>query len=629
MSTVLDDIEQTRKDVAEIAYWNNEYKVCNQLRKQYEEIWYMNLAMYFSKQWVVWQRTTQGNSRLIDPATPRNRVRLISNRIKPIVRDEMVKLIKEEPEFFVVPNTTDQKDIAAARVGESIAEYCLNSFDFKRIRRQATFWALICGTSFIKVTCPGDNENLLYERNTAHHIWVRNLEDEDLQSQPYVMHCRGVSRDIVESTYKVKLGPDIEAKNNAQEQRFLQSLGIKNTNVDNTEASMVYLKEIWVKPCRRYKNGAFLVMANDKIIYRYSADKDELDENGEPRPKGDSFPYLHGLFPWAKIDHTASGRFYGTSTIEDIVPLQKEYNKTRSQIIESKNRMAKPQMTYTKGAVDVNKVTSEVGLWIPVQPGFDAPKPVEIQPLPQYVLEELERIKGDMDEIAGRNEISRGSVPTGIEAASAIAYLSEQNDSKIYNTVASIEEAVTSIGRQTLSLVQEFWDQEKITAVVSKNNAFESMLFTTSALNDNFDLRIEAGSMAPKSRAAQQAFITDLMKTGLLPPEKGLRYLHMSDTNRLYDELQADAKQAQRENWKMAQGQELNVNMYDNDATHIYEHELYMKSQEFEGLNPEIQQIFIQHDELHKMRLVENSGTPLNSGPESESEPVGAGAPAA
>lgn len=611
-----DAVGSFKNSQAEIDYWEKQFKLCEQLRKSYEENWYLNLAFYFSKQWVVWQRSIQGN-RLLDPAAPRNRVRLIANRIKPIVRIELTKLIKEEPQFYVVPNTTEPTDVAAARVGESIAEFVLKDSKYNKVRRQATFWTLICGSGFTKTTCPGVDEDLVLEKVTAFHIFVQNLDDENVQTQPYVIHGRGMYPEIIEQTYGVKVDPDMQANGVSIEQKFFDSIGIKNKGAQ--ENKLVYVKEIWVKPCKRYPNGALLVIAGNKVVYRYTSSQEMSDPMSVSEPPGDEFPYEHGEYPFVKMDHTASGRFYGASTIEDLIPLQKEYNKTRSQILESKNRMAKPQMTYTKGSIDVNKITSEVGLYIPVAPGFNPPTAIAIQPLPQYVLEELNRILEDMDEIAGTNEIARGRVPTGIQAASAIAYLAEQNDSKIYNTVVSIEEATADIGRQVLSLVEQFWTEEKIISIVSKNNSFEASVFKISALKGNTDLRVETGSMAPKSPAARQAFITDLMVKGLIPPEKGLRYLQMNETSRLYDELQIDAKQAQRENFRMSQGQQCVPNTWDNDPTHIYEHELYMKSQEFEMSDSATQQIFIQHLDATKMKVIQNNapgiGQPTSSDP--------------
>jgi hypothetical protein len=698
----------------EVDYWEKKFKTCENLRKSYEQQWYMNLAFYFSKQWVVWQQSIGGTGgRLYNPPTPRNRVRLTANRVKPIVRDELTKLIKQEPQFYAKPNTTDPMDVSAARVAESLAEYCLTSGYYNRIRRQATFWMLLCGTGFIKTTCKGPNTPLIYERIPAFNMYFPNLEEEDVQNQRFVMHVRGVPPEDIEETYDIKIKTDMDIVNTNLEARFLSAIGVQNQAAG---AKACLVKEIWVKPCKKYPAGAMLVIGDDKILYRYSPDGTKVDEDTGVETQGDDeLPYDHGNYPFAKMDHTASGRCYGISTIEDIIPLQKEYNKTRSQIIEAKNRMAKPQMAYTKGSIDVTKVTSEVGLYIAVNPGFNPPSPIQIEPLPQYALEEPQRIIDDMDEIAGRNEISRGTVPTGIEAASAIAYLTEQNDSKIYNTVASIEEATTEVGKQTLSLINQFWDEEYIVNIVSKNNSFEATLFKQSNLNNNMDIAVEPGSMAPKSKAATQAFITDLMKNGLIPPEKGLRYLQMNETSRLYEELQADSKQAQRENHAMASVQDPTAmqfgmpgmgmdqgmagqinpmpdpysnpnsaglngggmppldmsgmqtppmngmpvdpmamngmqppngmppmmgmqpqgppppqvfppNSYDNDAVHVYEHELFMKSQQYEGLSPYVKSVFEQHLMLTKQKVVQSQNVglqqPGNAGPDNSSVPA-------
>lgn len=589
----------------EISYWNSEYKTCDLMRKAFEEQWYLNLAFYFSKQWVVWQRTANGTSRLYDPPPPRNRVRLTTNRIKPVIRDELTKLIKEEPQWFAVPNTTDPSDVAAARVAENLTEYTLHQQQFNKTRRRSTFWALMCGSGYIKTTCPGPNADLNYETVTAFHGYVKDLDEQDIQRQPYFIHARGMGPEIIKELYNIDVSPDMSVNGAALEQKFLNSLGIRNKG-ESENNKLVYVKEIWIKPCKKYPQGGMIIIAGNKLVYRYSPNGPIMSAEGEELADGeDMFPYMHGEYPFEKIDHTATGRYYGVSTIEDLIPLQKEYNKTRSQLIEAKNRMAKPQMTYVKGSIDPTKMTAEAGLLIAVNPGFEGPKPIQIEPMPQYVMQEPQNIVADMDEVAGRGEISRGGVPPGIEAASAIAYLKEQNDSQIYNTVANIEDALQRVGQQTLGLIEQFWDIDKITQVVSKNNLYESQVFKITAINGNTDIRIEPGSMAPKSKAAQQAFITDLMDKGIIPPEKGLRYLQMSETNRLYDELQVDSRQAQRENMYMSMGQPVQVNEWDNDAVHIYEHELYMKSQEFEQSDQQIKDIFIQHLDMTKYKVVQ------------------------
>jgi hypothetical protein len=143
-----------------------------------------------------------------------------------------------------------------------------------------------------------------------------------------------------------------------------------------------------------------------------------------------------------KLEHIESGKFYGTSIIEDLLPVQKEYNRTRSQIIENKNRMAKIQLMAPRGSIEVQKVTSEPGQVILYTPGYAPPQPIPLQNLPAYVLQEVQQLQQDMDDISGQHEVSRGQNPAQVTAATALSYLQEQDDTKLSGTIESLESAV-------------------------------------------------------------------------------------------------------------------------------------------------------------------------------------------
>jgi hypothetical protein len=228
-----------------------------------------------------------------------------------------------------------------------------------------------------------------------------------------------------------------------------------------------------------------------------------------------------------------------------------------------------------------------------------------------------------MDDIAGQYEVSKGRTPPGVEAASAIAYLQEENDTRLYHTVASIEEAVEKTGHHLLVLADTFWDAQRLIRVTGKDRLFEAQMFSKSDIRGNTDFKVEAGSSAPRSRAAKQAFLTELGKLGWLPPDRILRYLDMADANRLYDEMQTSVRQAQRENLIMAQGMaQLPINDFDDDIVHNEEHAQYMRSQEYEVLQPPIKQIFLLHLASHRMRL--QGGMPGTGLPQSPIPPGGA-----
>jgi hypothetical protein len=96
---------------------------------------------------------------------------------------------------------------------------------------------------------------------------------------------------------------------------------------------------------------------------------------------------------------------------------------------------------------------------------------------------------------------------------------------------------------------------------------------------------VEAGSALPTSRAAKQAFIMDLMKMGFIDPNKGLEVLEIGGINKIYEQIQVDVRQAQRENLKMAQAtaqliEQNRVEQLDQFFTSPYGQGLLQQSQE-------------------------------------------------
>lgn len=574
----------------DIAKWDDEIKKAANARINFEQQWYINLAFYRGKQWVIWKEsavTTSGLA-LVNPKSKRKR--LVFNRIKPYIRREFTKLVKEEPVYWVRPNTSDQSDIAAAKTGEAIAEYLAEACKFNKARRSAVWWAVNTGTGFTKTTY-GPSVDLpvgkkgtnvsgapVYTAPSPFHVYVPYLEIEDIQDQPWVCQQAAYDPQVVFSTYNKRVEAKAEISRDNSETRFRSAINIRGGNT----TKQVLVKELWLKPCRDYPNGLLAVWSEQTILL--------LQE----------FPYQHGEFPYQKITHIPSGGFYGISTTEDLIPMQKEYNLTKSQIAEARDMTSKPALTVTKGSVDIQKVKAVPGQIIEVMPGADPPKRLINPDLPNYVQAILDALPRDMDDNAAQFEISKGRTPPGVEAASAIAYLQEENDTMLYHTVASLEEAVSSAGKQSLSLVQQYWTTTRIINTISKSNLQGVIEFKGSDLRNNIDLRVVSGSLAPRSMAAKQASVMELIKLGVVPPEVGLKYFQMSETDAMYEELHVDVNQAKRENLRMARGEFVEVNEWDNHIIHVQEIEQYMKSQEYELLPETTKQLFMEHRTKHQ-----------------------------
>lgn len=621
-----------------VSWAKNQFERCKQARSATEKQWYLNLAFYFGKQNVVPRQGQQfiasTTSNLYTPPAPYYRVRPVINRIRPTVRTELAKLTAAKPNAFVIPASSDDHDLFAAQAGEQIWDSTYRKHHFNRVLRRSLFWTLTCGTGYIKTYWdpekvdpesdePGD---FCFQAETPFHIFVPDLREEDLEAQPFIIHAQLKSMDWVKMYYpNIDLGTSARASDEILEDSWLNLVGANSTN----DQYKLLVLEVWIKPGRvnMFPDGAVFTIVGDTLAQG-----------------GMGWPYEHGKYPFAKIEHIPGGKFYADSSIVDLIPLQREYNRTRGQIIEAKNRMAKPQLAAEKGSLDPSKITSEPGQVILYTPGFQPPQPIPLQSLPSYVLQELDRILLDWSDIAGIHEVSQGQAPPGVTAATAISYLQEQDETKLSHTVSSIEEAVEKVAQMTLSYVGQFWDAARIIKVAGSDGAFDAMSFKGSDLRGNTDIMVEAGSALPTSRAAKQAMIMDFMKMGFITPEEGLEVLELGGINKIYDRLQVDKKQAQRENLKMSKAtpdliqvhndqqfeqlteQEgygmdpsgfpidengvpvppellIPVNTYDNHAIHVMVHNDYRKSQAFENVDITVKNLFDQHVNAHLASL--------------------------
>jgi hypothetical protein len=665
----LKEDRETKDRHRKIVTWANEqFTKAKEARWKAEKQWYLNLSFYFGQQNVTWRGSgTQldRSMQLWTPPAPYYRSRPIINQIRPRMRTEMAKLTAQKPNAFVVPASSDDRDMYAAMAGEQIWDSIYRWNKVHSIIRRSVFWSSITGNGFIKNYWDENKLDPVAQMNgsiefapiTPFHLFVPDLKEEEIEDQPFVIHAKLENSDRLEQLYGKPVGFE-RASGDLIEESFINVMGIQQWEKNKN----VLVLECWLRPgvWKELPQGGMYVVAGNQVIY-----------------ESEGWPYEHGKFPFAHIGHIHTGKFYRDSVITDLIPLQREYNRTRGQIIEAKNRMAKPQLAAEIGSIDPTKITSEPGQIILYRPGFQPPQPIPLQSLPQYVLEEQERIKQDMDDISGQHEVTQGRTPPGVTAATAISYLQEQDETKLAYTFDSIEEAVEKIAHMSLTYVKQFWDVDRQVKVTGADGSFDVKAFRGSDLRGNTDIRIEAGSALPTSKAAKQAFIMDLMKMGFIEPQKGLEVMEIGGINKIYEQVQTDVRQAQRENLRMAQAtQELieqdrnqkilellnepeyqkklqegmiiadpngepvdlttsldpatgepltdemgnfvepepiettllvPVNTWDNHRIHIERHNHYRKGQAFEQLPKEAKALFEQHVQAHVSAIVQGA----------------------
>jgi len=619
-----------------LAWINKQYDNMRNDRTQTQYQWELNLSFYFGQQNVVARQVPTPNGttrRLWTPPAPYWRARPVINKIRPLIRTELSKTTSQRPSATVNPASSDDADIFAAQAGEQIWDSIYRRKKVRVTLRRAMFWTLVTGNGFIKSwwdekAIDRDSDqygDICISQETPFNIFAPDLLAQDIEDQPYVIHATTKTAEWVQMNYQTDLmgrpvRPNVKSANDLMDAHILRF-----TNKQSSLPDKVLCLEMWVRPgaVSIFPEGGVVTVLGDQVV-----------------SGSEGWPYIHKEYPFIKLDHIETGKFYSDSIINDLIGPQREFNRTRGQIVEAKNRMAKPQLLAQQGSINPAQITTEPGQVIFYKAGMQPPQPMPLQALPQYVTDELTRIQMDFDDISGQHEVSKGRVPPGVTAATAINFLQEQDDSKLAGTIDSIEEGMEKLGHQVLSFAVQFWDTPRMIKVTGSDESFDAMTLQSADLRGNTDIIIEAGSALPTSKAAKQAFVMDLMKMGFIQPEDGLEVMEMGGITKLYENIKLDARQAQRENLRMQRitpemiqmqmmsvmqtaapgqpptpqvdpetGQPLlppplvPVNTWDEHELHIAVHNKYRKSQSFEMLPDHLKGIFEEHVKQHVISL--------------------------
>jgi hypothetical protein len=647
--SILNKFKKDQDSKKLVAWIKAEYEKCKSARKNEEIDWYLQIAFYNGKQYHNWG-TINGKEGLMEEPNPANLPRITVNRIEPVIRTEIAKTTSQQPSAAVVPASNDEEDLLSATAGEQVWQsvYDRNNFQTE-ILQKAEFWRAVCGNGFIKcfwdptikhyenqtlvdpmtgrktvrraVSATGD---VKFEVVSPFHLFIPDLSQEDLEQQPYIFNVYTKSEQWVKQNFKSVLPKDfVPTKVNASEIQDAAIMDLRG--VDTAKPDAVLVIEAWIKPNQisYLPQGGLVTIVDSEIV--------QLSNTG--------IPYHHGQYPFAHLHGIQNGKFYRRSVIKTLIPLQRELNRTRSQIIHAKNLMAKPQMMYAEGSVDPKKITARAGIWIPVRPGFSMPTPVPIQPLPNYVLQEITQLQQDFEDISGQHQISRGESGSGVTAATALAYLGERDDAYLTTIFNSIEAGVEKIARQALSLFVQYVEEKRMIKITGSDGSFDAMMLSGSDVASGTDIKIESGSALPTSKSARQALVTEWMKMGFISPEDGLRILEMGMLKQYYNVIKIDENAAQRENLMMkkitdeiAQQVEeawnagaangdidkidpttgaplqvpavVPVNGWDNHAVHIEIHNRFRKSQAYEILPDIVKKEFQKHISIHENALM-------------------------
>jgi len=631
-------------------------------RRPFEALWWNNIALVAGDHSSRYDPTRALFSER-DPTWSSNdqqkKPRMVINQALTVFRTELAKLTKNHPVVEVVANSDEAEDLAATKVGRSVLNAVEWKFKLPQNRKEVLSWTIqtgigahYVGWDYLNDTAgefeftidpstgePAFNAERIREINDAARAkneepTVEKYPLGDLDFKIYspfqllpdeiaddfnhlsdLITSEAADIDRLRDVYgrvADALQPEQVSLSPMQE-RLMTRVGLSHPrNVESDGAVQVFT--FWLLP-GIYRNNKFL---RDGLYVRWAQDKILESSN---------FPYQDARMPFAFYQHIpAPSTIWPDCVVNHIRELNLEIDKTISQLVESKDFMANPMWRVAsqhKIKGEIKNVAGSILRYVHSQ-NVPPPEPIAGLQMPSQVENLVQLLRSQILEISGQSDISRGSVPTGVRSGTAVAYLQEEDDTKIAPTVDNLEQAVALEGSLILERVSQYYHTRRIMRFYRRDGEFDVVKFKGADLKNNTDVIVQAGSAMPKSKAARQQYVLQLVELGVLTdPRKIEDMLDLGEAEPNLTDLQI--AMANRENNLMLEGQSMAtydvrgdlapaknapvaipVFKWHNHKVHLDRHYSFMSSEEFDRLrvsHPEIPRLFDEHTAMHEQQL--------------------------
>ena len=274
------------------------------------------------------------------------------------------------------------------------------------------------------------------------------------------------------------------------------------------------LKEYYQKPNSEYPNGRMCIVANGKTLY--DGDNPYYVEGVD-----DSWnPYVEWRF------EIVPGRAWGKGLVEELIPTNRRINAIDSLIILNRRTMAIGQWLLPDGCgVPNGYINGRPGLNIPYRPvGANGAKPEKVQgiPLPQQVYQERDQAILDIKRIGMTQDVLEGTNPMGVKTAYQLRQLQENAVASLSATFQRWEKSFEREETKKLLLISKKYKEprenfgKKLKALNKDITDIDIEMFMGEDLRDNVNVRIEPGSSIPRSKAAEDALLSEMVQSKVL-----------------------------------------------------------------------------------------------------------------
>lgn len=590
------------------------FREMNNYRYAYEPVWFADVANYLGQQWTMWSGTDRT---MRQTAAPSHRIRLTINKIQPIVKTLMGKVLRGVPRLICSPTDTTDQARALARVSERLLRALWDHLHMFNIQQDAFLWALLCGTGYFYVGWdPSLGEWVTDAEGRPMATgdidvcaigpfgiwtprWVTDLSKPSVVIQGGIYPTEQIRIQFPETAKTLKpRGRFGDVSTYEQRLQVLVSpLASSGSTLLGDEPVNKVLR-LWEDPQtltpwerEQFPTGRLTVVADDETLLFVG--KNPFSDAKHPivRVRG-------GVFP---------NRLHGVSVVDNLIPLQRAINSGRSQMAMARRLTTAPQVLAPKGHA-CPKQTNEPGSWLEYTQGLK-PEYMAPPPMNQYLVEDLENLNREFQDVAQVREVSQGGLPAANLTGVGISLLQEADNTPWGPVAAEFSIALGEVGQKMLSRANQGYIEPRMFVSLDELDSDDVLEFFSSGDVVPVKVRCDVTSIMPESKAARMSRVDGLIKMGVLDPLRDrsaiLRLMEFGTIESLWLETDSDVRRAQRENRRMAKGEPQPIATFDDHEIHVKEHNELRKSTEYETMD-EMQRLVVDlHVEEHLQAIAE------------------------
>ena len=553
------------------------------------------------------------------------------NQIAPLIETRIANLKKLNYMMKVKPATNELDDYAKAEVSTNVLQHTQKVSDFDSKKNTMIYWNELCGNCFWLSWWDKDKgdkyaiEQLFemgedgVEKNKEVAYFQGDL-DYGLIT-PYEIYPESIFKQTVEAQRSIIL----EQVKTVEDIYDLYGIKVEGSAVETFELTPVGSGGGFGYENTTVTIGHRTVEDAQKVITYFERPSKHKPNGQMIIIVGDSELVYYGDLPYSRIPIIQSvcievaGQFFGKSTIERMIPIQRAYNGCVNRIHEYIKQIAIGSYIVEEGSIDIEEYEQNgqaPGAMLVYKQGSAPPVPIPNGNLPTEIMTERYNLKNDMEYAAGVSQLMvYGSTPSGVNSGKAISNLMEIDNTRLSLTGDNIRNSIRKLAILWLEIYKKYANTRRIVNYVGGNNIGKAIIWSNEDIN-SYDVDYVTENELLMSEDAQKQRFFDAFNMGLFTDsngtiptrvkQKALEYMKVGNYTDIMNIDQLQIQAAQRENVFFENGVIPKISDFDNHEIHIEEHLRYILQMDFHLLKnkkPEYAKVLEDHLREHKATI--------------------------